>query len=42
VKTKEGATRYRTGDYLVFNEPDGGDAYAVAKNTFKKMYRRAD
>ena len=41
VKTKEGATHYASGDYLVFNEPDGGDAYAVAKDTFEKMYELA-
>lgn len=42
VKTKEGATHYRAGDYLVFNEPDGGDAYAVTKDRFEAMYERAD
>jgi hypothetical protein len=42
VATKEGATQYRSGDYLVFNEPDGGDAYAVVKDTFEAMYERAD
>ena len=30
VKTKEGSTRYEPGDYLVFNERDGGDAYAIS------------
>src|SRR6516165_1254280 len=30
VQTKEGATQYRAGDYLVFNEQHGGDAYAVS------------
>jgi hypothetical protein len=42
VKTKEGATRYKMGDYIVFNEPDGGDAYAVSKATFEKTYERLE
>jgi hypothetical protein len=42
VKTKEGATRYKAGDYIVFNEPNGGDAYAVSKATFEKTYERVE
>jgi hypothetical protein len=38
VRTKEGSTHYEAGDYLVYNEPDGGDAYAVEKQTFEQMY----
>jgi hypothetical protein len=38
VRTKEGATHYRAGDYLVYNEPQGGDAYAVSKEAFERMY----
>jgi hypothetical protein len=38
IPTKEGATRYQAGDYLVYNERDGGDAYAVSKEKFEKMY----
>ena len=41
VKTKEGSTTYRRGDYLVFNEKRGGDAYAVSVRRFRKMYERA-
>lgn len=41
VKTKEGVTHYRRGDYLVFNEQDGGDAYAISAGKFAKMYKRA-
>lgn len=40
VETKEGATHYRAGDYLVFNEEHGGDAYAVSARTFEAMYDR--
>jgi|SRR5262245_20147671 len=38
VKTKEGSTRYDSGDYLVFNERDGGDAYAVSRDKFEGLY----
>jgi hypothetical protein len=38
VRTKEGITHYDAGDYLVFNEPDGGDPYAVTKDEFERMY----
>ena len=40
LKTKEGTTNYQRGDYLVFNEKNGGDAYAVSAKHFKAMYRR--
>ena len=39
VKTKEGTTHYDAGDYLVYNEPAGGDPYAVSKENFERMYR---
>ena len=42
VQTKEGETHYRTGDYLVFNEEQGGDAYAVSADKFEAMYERAE
>ena len=41
VRTKEGLTAYEPGDYLVFNEPDGGDPYAVSKDTFERTYERS-
>lgn len=41
VRTKEGTTHYEPGDYLVYNEPDGGDAYAVSKAAFERMYERS-
>jgi hypothetical protein len=41
VRTKEGATHYELGDYLVSNEQDGGDSYAVAKQDFERMYERS-
>ncbi|MCL4846856.1 MAG: hypothetical protein KJ066_10005 [Acidobacteria bacterium] len=42
VQTKEGVTHYDAGDYLVFNEEDGGDAYAVSAAKFEAMYELAD
>jgi hypothetical protein len=38
VRTKEGATHYQAGDYLVSNEETGSDAYAVSKAEFERMY----
>ena len=42
VTTKEGASRYLAGDYIVYNEPGGGDGYAVARDEFERMYLRCD
>ena len=42
VQTKEGITNYQPGDYVVFNDEDGGDAYAVEAEKFRAMYERAD
>lgn len=42
VRTKEGFTHYRAGDYLVFNDEHGGDAYAIAADRFNAMYEPAD
>ncbi len=41
VTTKEGITHYRAGDYLVSNEEQGGDAYAVSADKFHEMYEPA-
>jgi hypothetical protein len=40
VKTKEGFTRYRRGDYLVSNHRDGSDAYAMTAEKFAGLYMR--
>ncbi len=42
IATKEGRTHYRAGAYLVFNEEDGHDGYAVEAESFERMYRPAD
>lgn len=41
VKTQEGSTSYKAGDYLVFNQEDGGDGYAIGKAKFESMYEPA-
>ena len=41
IKTKEGSTGYKRGDYLVFNQKNGADGYAVSAQKFKRMYVRA-
>ena len=38
VGTKENATDYGIGDYLVSNNEDGTDSYAVEKAEFESMY----
>lgn len=38
VATKEGTTHYAAGDYLVSNQEDGSDAYAVAADKFEALY----
>ena len=42
VSTKEGATAYQSGDYLVSNDADGSDEYAVEKEKFESLYELAD
>lgn len=42
VKTKEGETGYQAGDYLVFNNEEGTDAYAISAEKFESMYKLAE
>ena len=42
VKTQEGETTYKAVDYLVYNNEDGTDAYAMSADKFKSMYALAD
>jgi hypothetical protein len=42
VKTKEGATRYEAGDYLVSNNSDGSDEYAMPAAKFERSYAPDD
>lgn len=38
IRTKEGSTAYDAGDYLVFNDPDRKDGYAMKPSTFRDLY----
>ena len=42
VATKEGSSEYQQGDYLVSNNADGTDAYAISKKTFEVSYEPAE
>lgn len=42
VKTKEGETHYDVGVYLVSNNEDGTDGYAVEQENFEDMYELVD
>lgn len=39
IRTKEGSTKYKQGDYIVYNDADGLDRYAVSAKKFEKMYK---
>lgn len=41
IATKEGVTHYQAGAYLVFNDAEGKDGYAVRAEVFEAMYERA-
>ena len=38
IKTKEGRSQYKAGDYLVYNNQDGTDGYCVSAEKFESMY----
>ncbi|MFN9548286.1 MAG: patatin-like phospholipase family protein [Cyanobacteriota bacterium] len=38
IKTKEGGTHYQQGDYLVWNDPERKDGYAISKDIFESLY----
>jgi hypothetical protein len=41
ISTKEGQTYYEKGDYLVSNNKDGTDSYAINAKKFESMYETA-
>jgi hypothetical protein len=41
IRTREGTTGYLRGDYLVSNQRNGADSYAIPRRRFLAMYRRA-
>jgi len=42
IKTSEGETAYAAGDYLVANNEDGSDGYAVSAAKFRELYDLAE
>jgi len=42
VKTKEGVTHYAAGDYIVSNNRDGSDGYAMTAAKFENLYTPDD
>lgn len=42
VATKEGKSHYQSGDYLVYNDEDGTDAYCMSAAKFESMYELDD
>jgi hypothetical protein len=42
VKTSEGETAYEAGDYLVSNNQNGTDAYAIGADKFRRLYDVAE
>jgi hypothetical protein len=42
IKTKEGVTHYDAGDYIVANDPEGSDEYAITAVKFENLYRLDD
>lgn len=42
VNTKEGSTQYEPGDYIVSNNSDGSDRYAMKAQKFEELYAPDD
>jgi len=42
IRTKEGSTKYEKGDYIVYNDKDGQDGYAISKDKFDELYELLD
>lgn len=42
VATKEGRTQYAAGDWMVSNNEDGSDAYAIGQAKFDTLYEPDD
>lgn len=38
IPTLEGQTHYKQGDFLVWNDKDGKDGYAIRKDVFESLY----
>jgi len=42
IKTQEGTTAYEAGDYLIKNNEDGTDNYAISQTRFHDLYELVD
>jgi hypothetical protein len=42
IKTVEGASYYGAGDYLVYNNENGTDAFCISAEKFESMYELED
>ncbi len=42
IATKEGRSRYGSGDYIVANNEDGTDAYCIGREKFERLYEPDD
>jgi hypothetical protein len=42
IPTKEGETQYKAGSYIVCNDEQGNDSYAMDREAFEKMYEPAE
>jgi hypothetical protein len=40
IATKEGRSRYKKGDYIVFNNKNGTDGYCMSARKFRATYER--
>lgn len=38
IATREGKTSYVAGDYIVYNDQEGRDGYAIARQRFESLY----
>jgi hypothetical protein len=39
IRTQEGKTNYRQGDYIIWNDGEALDCYAIAKEEFERLYQ---
>ena len=42
IDTREGVTHYKAGDYIVYNDPEGRDGWAMSPETFNSLYDPVD
>ena len=42
IGTKEGSTDYDAGDFLVYNDPEEKDGWAIEADKFRSLYELAD